>query len=75
VCRLKRPESIRNMTLSFDTATRLGDHSIAVAPEPVKTVDPYIELKRVIADRGLLVRAPRRQILPSAGHVLLLAVW
>ncbi len=37
-------------------------------------MDPYVELKRVIAGRGLLERAPRRQILPAAGHVLLLAL-
>ena len=39
----------------------------------MKRSDPYVELKRVIVGRGLLARSPRRQILPSAGHALLLA--
>ncbi|MBJ7594401.1 MAG: acyl-CoA desaturase [Candidatus Dormibacteraeota bacterium] len=48
-----------------------------IVPAPPETVmkpaDPYVELKRVIAGRGLLERSPRRQIVPSAGHALLLA--
>ena len=42
-------------------------------PILMKAADPYVELKRVIAGRGLLERSPRRQLVPSAGHALLLA--
>ena len=59
------------MSLVIDDSTRTK----TVAATGSATVpDPYVELKRVIANRGLLLRAPRRQILPAAGHVLLLAL-
>jgi fatty acid desaturase len=75
VCRLKLPESIRTMSQAVDISTRLDNASIAATPQPsLKAIDPYVALKRAMADRGLFERAPRRQILPSAGHVLLLGI-
>ena len=65
------------MSQTIGDSTRLAMPAIVVAPRcdpTAKPADPYVELKRVIAGRGLLERSPRRQILPSAGHLLLLAV-
>lgn len=41
------------------------------SPQPV---DAYVQLKRLVTDRGLLERSPSRQIAPAAGHVMLFAV-
>ncbi|MDQ6856489.1 MAG: acyl-CoA desaturase [Candidatus Dormibacteraeota bacterium] len=63
------------MSQAVHNSTRTAQAPIVVPPpRPLKARDPYVELKRVIADRGLLERAPRRQILPTAGHLLLLAI-
>jgi len=40
----------------------------------VQPVDAYVQLKRLVAGRGLLVHRPRTEIVPAAGIVLLLAV-
>lgn len=65
------------MSQAVADPTRLAVAPIADAPtrDPAsKPVDPYVELKRVITGRGLLERSPRRQLLPAAGHLFLLAV-
>ncbi len=65
------------MSQAVADPTRLAVAPIADASprDPAsKPADPYVELKRVIAGRGLLERSPRRQLLPAAGHLLLLAV-
>ncbi len=74
--RLKRPECIASVTQAVAGSTRLAEATtLTSSSRPlVKTVDPYVELKRVVAERGLLERDPRRQLLPGAGHVLLLAI-
>jgi fatty acid desaturase len=65
------------MSQTIGDAARLSVPAIGLTPAgdpPVTHADPYVELKRVIAGRGLLDRSPRRQILPTAGHLVLLAV-
>lgn len=64
-----------SQTLADSSRLTIPTATVALPPEPAaKRADPYVELKRVITARGLLERSPRRQILPSAGHLLLLAV-
>ncbi|HSP64908.1 MAG TPA: hypothetical protein VLO10_01840, partial [Candidatus Deferrimicrobium sp.] len=64
------------MTRALATSPRLAEAATVTTASqpPAKAVDPYVELKRVVAERGLLERDPRRQLLPGAGHILLLAV-
>ncbi len=64
-----------SQTVSSATRPALEAPVVVQAHDDVaKVADPYVELKREISSRGLLVRSPRRQILPTAGHVLLLAI-
>ncbi len=58
------------MSLAVDSAAP----AITVTPQPSSPADPYVELKRAVTERGLLERAPQRQLLPGAGHLLVLAI-
>ncbi len=43
------------------------------AAQPSRMVDSYVDLKRLVTERGLMRRSPRRQIAPGVGHLLLFA--
>jgi fatty acid desaturase len=65
------------MSVVTRDSTRLAVAQLPPATQrdlAAKPADPYVELKHVIASRGLLERSPRRQLLPGAGHVFLLAL-